>query len=73
MKTIELKKCKDGVFRQSTEAYTMEVEPPHAKKWNKKKLKVNSPVKELLETVNDELEEIGLDALNQLTRGFFKR
>lgn len=76
-KTIELVKDKDGVYREG------KTEPKQAAFKNPVRSRVSSDGRRkrdlrvtLVETVaqelNNTLEEIGMKALNELTRGFFR-
>lgn len=73
-KTIELIKSSDGVYREG------KTEPKQATLRQPKKRTVkfrsqrqsDNLVQRTIQELNDTLEEIGIKALNELTRGFFK-
>lgn len=66
-KTIEMVKGKDGVYREGKQQ-------PQAATFRGPRSKVRKdPLAKAAEQVNEALEEIGLEALNALTRGFFRR
>jgi len=77
-KTIELVKGKDGVYREGkTEPQQATFKNPvRSKRINRGKASRGYSSRDLAERVtrelNDTLEEIGMQALNELTRGFFK-
>jgi len=78
MKTIELVKDKDGVYREGKtepKEATFKI-PVRSKHSNRGKASRGYSSRDLVEKVtqelNDTLEEIGMKALNELTRGFFK-
>lgn len=77
MKTIELLKGEDGVYREG------KTEPKQATFKNPVRSRASSGgrhrrdlrislVEKVAQELNDTLEEIGMQALNELTRGFFK-
>lgn len=77
-KTIELVKGSDGIYRQGkTEPKQATFKNPvRSKRLNRGKATRGYSSRRLVEKVaqelNDTLEEIGMKALNTLTRGFFK-
>lgn len=71
MKIIEMVKDRDGVYKQIGE---VEPEPASFKRVKKPKVKKHSSaVEAAINEVNNELEELGFEALNILTRGIFGR
>jgi len=78
IKTIELVKGKDGVYREGKTEPRQAIfkNPVRSKRLNRGKASRGYSnrglVKDALDNLNDTLEEIGMQALNELTRGFFK-
>jgi hypothetical protein len=74
MKTIELVKGKDGVYREGKTEPKQAVFRSSGPRVNtiRNKRSQKNPIEQVLETLNDTLEEVGIEALNELTRGFFK-
>jgi len=74
MKTIELVKGKDGVYREGKtepKQAVLRSSRPRASTFPKRRNQRNL-IEKVTQELNDTLEEIGMKALNELTRGFFR-
>lgn len=73
-KTIEMVKDSDGVYREGKtepKQAVLRSSRPRASTFPKKR-RSRTLVEKVAQELNDTLEEIGIQALNQLTRGFFR-
>ncbi len=71
MKTIEMVRSKDGTYRQRK----IEAKPVSFKMPKRSRKQVNSKAltTRFVENLNDELEEIGIEAINVLLNGILSR